>query len=135
MEYQFTKVRQSFDSSRIADVEQSTAEAVTRKLDSGSPRIPAGARIAIAAGSRGIANIDRVVKTIAAVLKGRGAHPFIVPAMGSHGGSTAEGQAEILASYGITEESVGCPIRSSMEVVELENGGLEMPLFMDRHAF
>lgn len=135
MEYQFTKIRQTFDSFRIADVEQATAEAVTKKLNSGNLHIPAGASIAIAAGSRGIANIARIVKTIAAVVKEKGAHPFILPAMGSHGGSTAEGQAEILASYGITEETMGCPIRSSMEVVGIENGGIEMPLFMDRHAF
>jgi len=70
MEYQFTKVRQTFDSFRIADVEQATAEAVTRKLNSGNPLIPAGASIAIAAGSRGIANIAKIVKTIAAVVKG-----------------------------------------------------------------
>src|SRR5207253_1433610 len=61
--------------------------------------------------------------------------PFIIPAMGSHGGATAEGQAQLLASYGVTEREMGCPIRSSMEVVQLPSEGLEHALYMDRHAF
>lgn len=68
------------------------------------------------AGSRGIANIELILKTIVGFLKDSGAKPFIVPAMGSHGGASAEGQKELLAGYGITEESIGCPIASSMEV-------------------
>ncbi|HZS07099.1 MAG TPA: DUF2088 domain-containing protein [Blastocatellia bacterium] len=129
--YQFTKVRQHFDCQAIADVEQAVAE----QLGSGKLQITPGARIAIAAGSRGVANIARITRAVAAAVKSAGGDPFIFPAMGSHGGATAEGQREILASYGITEEAMGCPIRSSMEVVELDNGGLELPLFMDRQAF
>lgn len=73
-------------------------------------------RIAITAGSRGIANVALVTKTIADYVKSRGAEPFVVPAMGSHGGATAEGQKDVLESYGITESYLGCPILSSMEV-------------------
>ena len=135
MEYQFTKVRQFFDGSKISNIELAVEDAIKGKLQSGLVKISPGAQIGIAAGSRGIANIARIIKVVAAVVRSIGAQPFILPAMGSHGGSTAEGQVEILASYGITEEAMGCPIRSSMDVVELENGGIEMPLFMDRHAF
>lgn len=129
--YQFTKVRQRFDTQTIADAEQ----AVAQQFNAGKLHIKPGARIAIAAGSRGIANIARITGAVAAAVKAQGGDPFIFPAMGSHGGATAEGQREILASYGITEERMGCPVRASMEVVELDNGGLELPLFMDRLAF
>lgn len=129
--YQFTKVRQRFDAPAIADVERAVAE----QCNAGKLQIKPGARIAIAAGSRGIANIARITGAVAAAVKAQGGDPFIFPAMGSHGGATAEGQREILASYGISEERVGCPVLASMEVVELDNGGLELPLFMDRLAF
>lgn len=129
--YQFTKVRQRFEAQAIADVEQAVAE----QCNAGKLQIKPGARIAIAAGSRGIANIARITGAVAAAVKAQGGDPFIFPAMGSHGGATAEGQREILASYGITEERMGCPVRASMDVVELANGGLELPLFMDRLAF
>lgn len=91
--------------------------------------------IAVAVGSRGIANLARIVKQTVATLKDFGLAPFIVPAMGSHGGATAEGQKQVLESYGVTESAAGCPIRSSMEVVQLPSEGLPHPLFMDRHAF
>lgn len=96
---------------------------------------PKGASVAIAAGSRGIANIGRITKTVVEVVAESGANPFIVPAMGSHGGATAEGQTELLASYGITEHAMACPIRSSMEVVELAQEGLSNKVFMDRFAW
>ncbi len=96
--------------------------------------IGAGASIAIAVGSRGIANIDGITRSVVDQLLSLRAKPFIIPAMGSHGGATAEGQLEVLASYNITPETMGCPIRSSMEVVELDRGGLANPLFMDRFA-
>lgn len=90
-----------------------------------------GAEIAVAVGSRGIANIAAITKAVVSHLIGIGATPFIVPAMGSHGGATAEGQAAILAGYGITAETMGCSVRSSMDVIELEKDSL----FMDRHAW
>ncbi len=97
-------------------------------------RVKPGMRIAITAGSRGIANVALTTKCIADFVKSRGASPFIVPAMGSHGGATAEGQRAILEGYGITEEYVGCPIRSSMEVNKIgvhEEGG---DVYIDKNA-
>jgi len=80
-------------------------------------KIKPGMNICITCGSRGISNIPIIIKTIADFCKAKGAIPFVVPAMGSHGGATAEGQLEILSSLGVTEESVGCQIKSSMETV------------------
>src|SRR5213592_2151273 len=79
-------------------------------------RLQPGAQIAVGVGSRGITHIKNVVAEVLAVLKTAGAKPFIIPAMGSHGGATPEGQIGVLASYGITEQSMGVPIRASMEV-------------------
>jgi hypothetical protein len=90
--------------------------------------------IGIAVGSRGVANIARIVKAVVEQLRGWGAEPFILPAMGSHGGATAEGQAHVLACYGVTPEAMGCEVRSSMEVTELPPGDLPHKLYMDRHA-
>lgn len=98
-------------------------------------RIRPGMEIAITAGSRGIRNVDIIMKAIVDFVKSRGAHPFIVPAMGSHGGATAEGQTEILASYGITPETMGCPIKSSMEVVELGYSRRNRPVVLDKNAY
>lgn len=95
----------------------------------------AGKSIAITVGSRGIAGLVEIIQSLVAGLVAKGGHPFIVPSMGSHGGATAEGQVAVLAGYGITESSVGAPIRSSMEVVkvaELDDG---TPLFTDRIAY
>lgn len=92
-----------------------------------------GARIAVAAGSRGIANLEQVVRTVVDKLKQSGCIPFIVPAMGSHGGATPDGQTSVLAGRGITEERVGAPIKATMEVQPLgEVDGI--PLFLDRFA-
>ncbi len=85
--------------------------------DKFNSRIKPGMNICITCGSRGISNIPLIIKTISDFCKSKGANPFVVPAMGSHGGATAEGQLEILKSLGVTEESVGCPIKSSMETV------------------
>ena len=97
-------------------------------------RVKPGMRIAITAGSRGIANVALTTKCIADFVKSRGAHPFIVPAMGSHGGATAEGQRAILEGYGIVEDYVGCPIISSMEVKKIgvnDEGG---DVYIDKNA-
>lgn len=98
-------------------------------------RIRPGMRIAITAGSRGIRNVDIITKAIVDFVKSRGASPFIVPAMGSHGGATAEGQKEMLAGYGITEEAMGCPIHSSMEVVELGYSERGRRVVLDKNAY
>lgn len=96
--------------------------------------ISRGASVAITAGSRRIANSAEVLRTIAGVARHRGCEPFIVPAMGSHGGATAEGQAALLAGYGITEDSVGAPIRSSMAVKRLGATDDGVAVYMDTVA-
>ena len=128
-DYAFTKVRQQFPREAVANIEQTVAEQM-QKLT-----IAPGANIAIGAGSRGVANIARIVKAVVDTVKAKGGNPFIFPAMGSHGGATDEGQAEILASYDITAATMGCPVRSSMEVVPIEHGDLEIPLYMDKTAY
>ena len=123
------RVRQGFPRPRIAS---ERIEAVTREqLENCGVGIAPGASIAIAGGSRGIANVDRIAKGVVEWVQAAGGKPFIIPAMGSHGGATADGQAAVLDTYGINERTMGCPIRSSMEVVELRPGAL----LMDRHAW
>ena len=100
-----------------------------------SEKIKPGMSIAITAGSRGIRNVDVITKAVVDAVKRRGASPFVVPAMGSHGGATAEGQKEMLASFGITEEAMGCPIKSSMEVVELGTSSLGKRVVLDKNAY
>lgn len=93
-----------------------------------------GMRVAVTAGSRGIAHIPELLREVVDFLKSCGAEPFVFPAMGSHGGSTAEGQREILRGYGITEETCGCPIVSSMETVQVGTYKEGHPVFVDKHA-
>lgn len=126
------RVRQNLDVPKVERIEE-TLDQVFQSIQ-GSPLIKAGAHIAITAGSRGIANIDRVLKHLVAILKGHSARPFLAPSMGSHGGGTAEGQVEVLRSLNITEESVGAPILSSMEVVEIGRSRFGFPVFVDKHA-
>ncbi|GMA99949.1 lactate racemase domain-containing protein [Pelosinus sp. IPA-1] len=98
-------------------------------------QIRPGMNIAITAGSRGIANVDIITKGIVDFVKSKNAIPFIVPAMGSHGGATAEGQREILAGYNITEDSMGCPIKSCMDTVMLGYSELGKPVYLDKIAY
>jgi hypothetical protein len=100
-----------------------------------SNQIKQGMNIAITAGSRGVANVDIITKAIVDFVKSRQANPFIVPAMGSHGGATAEGQVEILAGYNITAEAMGCPIKSCMDTVVLGYSELGKPVYMDKLAY
>lgn len=97
-------------------------------------RIKPGMSIAITAGSRGIRNVGLITRAIADFVKEKRAHPFIVPAMGSHGGANAQGQLEVLEGYGITESLMGCPVKSSMEVAELGYSELGRRVVIDRHA-
>lgn len=97
-------------------------------------KLRSGMQVAITAGSRGIANVALITKSVVDFVRSTGAIPFIVPAMGSHGGATAQGQLDILAGYGITPESMGCEIRSSMEVVELGVSDTGMPVYLDKNA-
>ena len=110
--------------------------AVERTLsDTFSAADVAGRRIAVGLGSRGVANYALVAWRIVDWLKGHGAQPFIVPAMGSHGGATAAGQREVLAGWGITPESMGVPVCATMEAVELGSAGdPPVRVFMDRNA-
>ena len=126
------RLRQHFDSPTLDDV----TGAVELELEhlALAERIRAGESVAITAGSRGITNIVLILKAVVDHLRGLGAHPFLVPAMGSHGGATADGQLSVLARYGITPESVGCEIRSSMETVIIGETPGGLPIHFDRHA-
>src|SRR5579883_3390781 len=104
-------VRQRFARERIDDVGGAVRAAIDALGE--LPRLHPGARIAITAGSRGIAQIPAILAAIVSSLRARGAEPFIVPAMGSYGGASADGQREVLAGYGITPEAVGAPILAS----------------------
>lgn len=127
------KIQQSFDADEIKDVEEAVRQEMRKPEIAG--RVEPGMRIAVGVGSRGVAEIPRIVRVVIDELKRRGAQPFIVPAMGSHGGATAEGQREVLANLGVTEASADCPVISSMEVVSLgvmENG---LPILIDKNAY
>jgi len=126
------RLRQRFERPRVGDVAGAVAAALDR-LDLGR-RVRPGHSVALTAGSRGIANIPLVLRETAAFLKRLGARPFLVPAMGSHGGGTAEGQRRILESYGITEAFVGAPIRTAMDVISLGATPEGYPVLLDRHA-
>lgn len=93
-----------------------------------------GQRVAVTGGSRGIAEVAAITRTIVAALRELEADPFIIPAMGSHGGATAEGQRQVLQAYGISEETMGAPILSSMEVIELGLTREGIPVYLDKQA-
>ncbi len=99
-----------------------------------SVELPSGS-VAIGVGSRGVGEIGPVVAALVGSLKEAGAEPFVVPAMGSHGASTAEGQAGVLAHLGVSEEEVGCPVRATMEAVLLGETPSGVEVFMDRNAY
>ena len=126
------RIRQHFERPRVEDV-AGTVRAALEKLDLGRT-IRSGQSVALTAGSRGIANIPLILKSVVRFLKDLGARPFLVPTMGSHGGGTAEGQRQVLESYGITEAFVGAPIMASMEVVPVGNTSQGFPVVLDRHA-
>ncbi|TDT62762.1 DUF362 domain-containing protein [Fonticella tunisiensis] len=125
------KIRQHFNREHIEDIEGTVKE----QIKSSGIKIERGSRIAIAVGSRGVANIHRIVKATVEWIKEAGGEPFIVPAMGSHGGATADGQRAVLEGYGVTEEYTGAPIKSSMETVELPQGNLINKVYMDKYAY
>ena len=126
------RVRQTFPRPRVEDIPSAVRDALT-PLDLGSTIKP-GQTVALTAGSRGIANIPVILKATVQFLRDLGAKPFLVPAMGSHGGGTPEGQRGVLESYGITEEFVGAPIRASMEVVEIGKTEQGWPVYLDKIA-
>jgi hypothetical protein len=113
----WVKVRQQLNAIEIDDVAAAVA-AEFQKSEIGATITP-GMRVALTAGSRGIDRIAEVIKAAAIEVRRLGGEPFVVPAMGSHGGATAAGQTALLAHYGVTEEGVGCPIKASMDTVLL----------------
>ncbi len=125
------KIRQKIATPRLADVEKEMNSLLDRFNLTG--KVKAGERIALTAGSRGIRDKAKVLKVIVGRLKALGAKPFLVPCMGSHGGATAEGQVTMLHHLGITEEYVGAPIVSSMEVKEIGRTHFGTPVYIDAH--
>lgn len=109
---QLYTVRQTFPRPRVEDAAAAVRDALAHLFPEGTP--PGGARIGVTVGSRGIGGIASMTKAAVDFLKQRGAEPFILPAMGSHGGATAEAQTHLIAHYGVTEESMGCPVRAEM---------------------
>jgi hypothetical protein len=129
--YHLSKIKQHLRNNSLTDIKGE----VSKELIKLRPLIKPGASIALAVGSRGIKNLVLVVKEVAEFIKENKAFPFIIPAMGSHGDATADGQAGLLAGYGISEKTIGAPVRSSMEVVELAQGDSPYPVFMDKNGY
>src|SRR5437870_6889058 len=123
------RVRQTFAGPRLTDIPRTVAE----RLEGAGLPIKRGDTVAVGAGSRGIANIDTIVGATVRWLRDRGARPLVFPAMGSHGGGTPEGQLSVLEHYGITEATMGCPVRATMDVVQVGEA-LGLPVWLDRHA-
>jgi len=127
------RIRQKVDPPVVADVAAAVRTEIGKLSLAG--RFAPGARVAVTGGSRGVANIAIILRTTCDCLKELGARPFVVPAMGSHGGATAEGQLKVLARYGITPESMDVPILSSMETVEIGQMPWGFPVHVDKHAY
>jgi hypothetical protein len=128
----FRRFHQQFAGPRVEDI----PAAVFAAMDSvvGGARLGEGRRVAITAGSRGVASIPQILAAVVSRVREHGGKPFLVPTMGSHGRATAEGQVELLAELGITPASVGAPIEASMEVVQIGTLPNGMPVYMDRIA-
>jgi hypothetical protein len=126
-------VRQHFPDRRVKDI---PVEVNTQLAASGfGANLKPGARVALGVGSRGIANIAAIVRAVVDYWKSRGCEPFIFPAMGSHGAATAEGQADVLAHYGIHEATMGCPVLSQLDVVSMGKTDDGIEAFIDKNAF
>ena len=123
------RVAQQFYRERVHDIPATVAQ----RLAAAALPIRRGDVVAVGAGSRGIANIDVIVGATVAYLKDLGAKPFVFPAMGSHGGATPEGQLSVLEHYGISPATMGCPVRATMEVVQVGEA-LGLPVWLDRYA-
>ena len=126
------RVRQSVPQPRVADLSGTVRRLIREsKL---RDRVPAGGTIAVGVGSRGITAIPRIARAAVDTLKEMGFRPFIVAAMGSHGGATAEGQRELLAGYGITPEAMGVEVRTDMDSLVLGTSPVGLPIYFDRNA-
>ncbi len=126
------RVQQRFDSTRVPDIPGRVAEEIGRLDLSG--RLKSGDSVAVTAGSRGVANMATILKSLVDELKKRGALPFVIPAMGSHGGGTAEGQRSVLEHYGITESTMGAPVRATMDTIQIGETPEDIPVFVDKNA-
>jgi hypothetical protein len=129
----FVAIEQFFPNRAIANIPQHVRNELSQA--GFASRIPKGGRVAIGVGSRGISNIGTIVKSVVEFWKEQGAQPFIFPAMGSHGAATADGQADVLAHYGIHEATMGAPVISSLDVVPLGQTPEGIETFMDRNAY
>lgn len=127
------KCEQLFERPLIRDIDQELINKLYQKK--ALSNIKKDQNIAITVGSRGIANLPFIIKTLIREIKKIGARPFLVPAMGSHGGATAEGQKSMLEGMGFSEEYVGVPIKSSMEVVQIGTSANNLPVYMDKFAY
>jgi hypothetical protein len=128
----FFRVRQRFPSHRLDDLPLAVHQAM--QTVSLSKKIRSGQRIAVAVGSRGINNLSTIVASVVRELQDLGALPFIIPAMGSHGGATPQGQAKVLATYGVTETAMGCPVVSSMDTVIVGTTDQGLDVHFDKSA-
>ena len=128
----FREIRQRFDAPFVEDIAGTAEGEVARMIEETGLR--AGSTVAVATGSRGIGNIAAIVKSVVAALAKAGLKPFVVPAMGSHGGATSEGQRRVLENYGIHEAATGCPIRSDIEPASLGETADGLPVYLDRNA-
>ena len=124
------KVKQSFESKRLMDVESKVKEEIHKDIIKN--KIYPGQRVAIAVGSRGIKNLFLIVKTVVDELKKFGASPYIISAMGSHGNGCEEGQREVLESYGITKENLGVEIVTTVDVVKLSQTSKGFNVYFDK---
>ena len=124
-------IRQNFRDRRLPDIPAAVHD--TMQAATWTQSMPAGSRIAVGVGSRGITNIDVIAKAVVDFWKSRDCKPFIIPVMGSHGASTGPGQADVLAHYGIDEETMGCPIVSSLDVAPIGTtpDGIEVVMAKD----
>jgi hypothetical protein len=126
-------VRQSIPQPRVADIPGAVRRAIRESRV--RERVTAGGRIAVGVGSRGITAIPTVARAAVTTLKEMGYRPFVVAAMGSHGGATADGQRELLAGYGITSEALGVEVRTDMETVVLGTSPIGLPIYFDKNAY
>jgi Lactate racemase N-terminal domain len=126
------RIRQRFEGPAVADI-PATVQAELSRIGVAS-EIKPGQTVALTAGSRGVANIATILKATVHYLQTIRAKPFVIPAMGSHGGGTADGQLDVLRHYGITEDSMGVPLRASMEVVQIGETPDGLPVWLDKHA-
>ncbi len=127
------RIRQSVPQPEVADIPATVRRCILESRIGN--RVPKGGTIAVGVGSRGITAIPTVAKAAVETLKGMGYRPFIVAAMGSHGGATKQGQAELLAGYGVTPEAMGVEVRSDMDTVVVGTNPVGLPIYFDRNAY